>query len=137
MLGDEIHPPPASANRAQPVPHATCPGWRGSAFRGDPAGSSPAGNAMVSAASTHTCGEDRRIAEGWRIGKLLGAAELLLEAASQVFEPAKRHHYEQTLSTARELLGDDVYEAARSAGQAMTIEQAIAYVQNESVPDGQ
>jgi predicted ATPase len=87
----------------------------------------PAGNAAISAPGTQTRGEKRRIAEGWRIGKLLGAAERLLEVTSQVFEPAKRQHYEQTLATVQELLGAEQFAAARREGRSLSVPELRAF----------
>jgi hypothetical protein len=93
----------------------------------------PAGNAAISAPGTQTRGEIRRIAEGWRIGKLLGAAERLLEVTSQVFEPAKRQHYEQTLSTVQELLGAEGFAAARREGRSLSLPELRTFA-GELVP---
>jgi hypothetical protein len=68
---------------------------------------------------------------------LLGAAEVHVGSNGTDLQYVERGIFERAAATARELLGDDIYEAAHSAGQAMTIEQAVAYAQDRFVPERQ
>jgi predicted ATPase len=68
---------------------------------------------------------------------LLGAAEVHVGSNGADLQYVERGIFERAAATAHELLGDDIYEAAHSAGQAMTIEQAVAYAQDRFVPERQ
>jgi non-specific serine/threonine protein kinase len=68
--------------------------------------------------------------EAERSGRLTGAAEGLHEAVGvpvYVYYEPHRSVYERTVATVRSHLGEEVFEAARAEGRAMTFEQAVAY----------
>jgi predicted ATPase len=58
--------------------------------------------------------------------RMWGAAERLRQALGCRPAPATRITYERALGVARAQLGDTAFEAAWAAGQALTLEQAIA-----------
>jgi tetratricopeptide (TPR) repeat protein len=64
-------------------------------------------------------------------GQLLGAAEALLRALGGAWWPADRVEYERNLATIRAALNEEVFAAAWAEGQAMTLEQAIAYASEQ------
>jgi hypothetical protein len=66
-----------------------------------------------------------------RAARLFGAAEALREAAGEPLPPAYRAAYERDVAAARTQLDEATFAAARAAGRAMTLEQAIAYALNE------
>jgi predicted ATPase len=61
-----------------------------------------------------------------RAARLCGTAERLRQAIGCRSAPAARATYERALATARAQLGDEAFAAAWAAGEAMTLEQAIA-----------
>jgi tetratricopeptide (TPR) repeat protein len=61
-----------------------------------------------------------------RAARLWGAAERLRQAIGCRPAPAARATYEQALALARAQLGEEGFAAAWAAGQALTLEQAIA-----------
>jgi tetratricopeptide (TPR) repeat protein len=72
--------------------------------------------------------------EAERSARLFGAAEGLLQAVEapvyDYYEP-NRSLYERTAVTVRSQLGEEGFEEAWAEGQAMTFEQAVAYVLEE------
>jgi predicted ATPase/transcriptional regulator with XRE-family HTH domain len=62
-----------------------------------------------------------------RAARLWGTAERLRQAIGCRPAPAARATYERALAVARAQLGEEAFAAAWAAGQAMTLEQAIAY----------
>ncbi|HET6260735.1 MAG TPA: tetratricopeptide repeat protein, partial [Chloroflexia bacterium] len=72
--------------------------------------------------------------EANRSARLFGAAEGLLQAVEapvyDYYEP-NRSLYDRTAATMRSHLGDSAFEEAWAEGQAMTFEQAVAYVFEE------
>jgi predicted ATPase/transcriptional regulator with XRE-family HTH domain len=65
-----------------------------------------------------------------RAARLWGAAEALRRAIGCRTAPAARATYERALAVARAQLGEQAFAAAWTAGQAMTVEQAIAETLN-------
>jgi tetratricopeptide (TPR) repeat protein len=61
-----------------------------------------------------------------RAARLFGAAEVLRESTGTPLPPAYRAAYERDVTAIRAQLDDDVFAAAWAAGQALTLEQAIA-----------
>ena len=67
--------------------------------------------------------------DAWRVARLLGAAEALLETVVPprwAFLPDRLLH-ESTGCAAREQLGEQAFESARSEGRAMLFEKAVEY----------
>ena len=67
--------------------------------------------------------------DGWRVARLIGAAEALLESVVPprwAFLPDRGLH-ERTGCAAREQLGEEAFESARSEGRAMLFHQAVEY----------
>jgi hypothetical protein len=58
---------------------------------------------------------------------LLAAAQALRDAVGTALPLSDRVEFEQHVSRARTLLGEDRFAAAWSEGQRMTLEQAVAY----------
>jgi predicted ATPase/DNA-binding SARP family transcriptional activator len=67
--------------------------------------------------------------------RLLGATAALREAIGEALHTVERAEYEGSLAAARTALGEEAFAAAWSEGQAMTLEQAIAYAL-ETAADG-
>jgi len=66
-----------------------------------------------------------------RAARLFGAVEARREALGEPLPLAYRAGYEHDVTTARAQLDDATFAAAWAAGQAMSLEQAIAYALNE------
>jgi predicted ATPase/uncharacterized protein HemY len=58
---------------------------------------------------------------------LLGAAGGLLASIGAVLDPEDRSRYEQSVATARSMLGEEAFEEAMQEGRAMSMEEAIEY----------
>jgi predicted ATPase/class 3 adenylate cyclase len=71
-----------------------------------------------------------------RGARLLGAAAALLRVMGGALEPQDRLVYEQGVATARAALDAPTWEAACSAGEAMSLDDAVAYALAEGPPDG-
>ncbi len=72
--------------------------------------------------------------EAARCARLIGAAEGLHEAVgvpAYVYYEPYRSLYEHTVSATRFHLGEDAFEAARTEGRAMTLEQVVEYVRED------
>jgi predicted ATPase/DNA-binding XRE family transcriptional regulator len=67
--------------------------------------------------------------QGWaeRAARLLGAAKTPFDAAGDLLAPIDRAEFDRNVAAARAQLGDEAFAAAWQAGQAMTLEQAVAY----------
>jgi hypothetical protein len=61
-----------------------------------------------------------------RVARLLGAAEAVRLASGKPMLPAERLGYKATVAAARAALGEAAFAAAWAAGQALTLEQAVA-----------
>jgi non-specific serine/threonine protein kinase len=69
-----------------------------------------------------------------RAARLCGVVEALREAISSAYEfpfPEERVRHERLIAAARAQLDDAAFDAAWATGQAMTLEQAIAYALGE------
>jgi predicted ATPase/class 3 adenylate cyclase/Tfp pilus assembly protein PilF len=66
---------------------------------------------------------------------LLAAAEQLIRSLEVMMCLACRIPYERAAAAARAQLGEDEFEKAWQEGQAMTLEQVIAYTLSENEPD--
>jgi hypothetical protein len=75
------------------------------------------------------------IGQGWavRAARLLGAATALRTTIGIRRAPAARPAYERDVASARAQLDDAAFAAAWAAGQALTLEQAIAELQRTLV----
>jgi predicted ATPase len=62
-----------------------------------------------------------------RAARTLGAAQEMRARVSSVVDPSDQDHYGSLVSAVRGALGDDLYQALRGEGAAMSAEQAIAY----------
>jgi len=62
-----------------------------------------------------------------RAARLLGAAEALREAIGRPVEQADRAAHDRVVPAVRAALGEDVFVAAWAEGQALPLEEAIAY----------
>lgn len=67
-----------------------------------------------------------------RGGRLLGAAAAMLSALGGAWWPADRVEYERHLAAIRAALTEEAFAVVWAAGQAMTLEQAIAYVSEQA-----
>ncbi len=67
-----------------------------------------------------------------RAAKLLGTTEALRNTIGVPLTPADREEHDRTVSALRTDLGEDRFEAARTEGAAMTLEQAIGYALSDS-----
>ncbi len=75
---------------------------------------------MVSGEHTREDGVERG-------ARLLGAAEAILASVGAVLDPLNQKVCERDIAAARDQLGDEAFALAREQGQAMTLEQAVAY----------
>lgn len=66
-----------------------------------------------------------------RAAILFGAQAALCNWFTNSFSLAERNEYEQALASARAALGEEAFTAAWDAGQAMILEQAVAYALEE------
>jgi non-specific serine/threonine protein kinase len=66
-----------------------------------------------------------------RAARLLGAGEALLEAMGVGLQPADKLEVDRYQAAVREQLDEATFEAARAAGRAMSLEEAVAYVLGE------
>jgi predicted ATPase/DNA-binding SARP family transcriptional activator len=62
-----------------------------------------------------------------RAARLFGAGEALFEASSARLDPVDRLEYDRNLAAVRAALDAATFAAARAAGRALTMEQAVAY----------
>jgi hypothetical protein len=69
-----------------------------------------------------------------RAVRLLGALERMLETIGSRLTPADRDHYDPVYAAARSQLNEAAWAAAWAEGQAMTMEEAIAYALAETRP---
>ena len=70
-----------------------------------------------------------------RVARLLGAAESLREAIGTPLRPTQRADYAHAVAAARAELGEEAFAAAWAEGQAMSVEQAIAYALEDAAPN--
>ncbi len=61
-----------------------------------------------------------------RAARLAGAAEALRGSSGYALEPDERGLYERTVAQARAALGDEAFNTAFAAGQALTMDDAVA-----------
>jgi hypothetical protein len=61
-----------------------------------------------------------------RAARLLGAAKAPFDAAGDLLSAIDRAEFDRNVATARAKLGEDAFAAAWQAGQAMTLDQAVA-----------
>ena len=73
------------------------------------------------------------VAQNWpeRALRLLGAAEKLSATTGCMLEPLQRGVYDRALAEAHPQVDEPTYEAAWAVGQAMPLEEAIAYALEE------
>jgi Asp-tRNA(Asn)/Glu-tRNA(Gln) amidotransferase A subunit family amidase len=69
-----------------------------------------------------------------RAARLLGAAEAVCADLGTALPVAMAEEYWRTVSGARCALGEEAFAAAWAAGRAMTLEQAITFAREETVP---
>ena len=62
-----------------------------------------------------------------RAARIFGAAAALRSSINSIVDPADQPHYQEMLGQIRADLGDEIFEVLWSEGQAMTVEQVIAY----------
>ena len=74
-----------------------------------------------------------------RAARLFAAAGCLRDGMGTVVPLADRDGYECTVAAARDALGDESFEAAYAEGQAMTMDEAVAYAlsDEDNVPEPQ
>ena len=66
-----------------------------------------------------------------RAAQLLGAGEALPEAMGVGPQPADQFAVDRYVAAVREQLDEATFEAARAAGRAMSLEEAVAYALGE------
>lgn len=71
-----------------------------------------------------------------RAARLAAATEALLAAIDGVLDPLNRSRLDQIIATARTALGDAAFEFAWTAGQQMTLEEAVQYALSSPFPEG-
>jgi non-specific serine/threonine protein kinase len=78
-----------------------------------------------------TVREEHGSAAAARAARLFGAANALREAIGSPLAPFDQPTYDDDVQAARARLDNDAWESAWAEGQAMTLEQAIAYALEE------
>ena len=76
---------------------------------------------LAFAGSLGTLGEPVRAAH------LFGAAYAFLQRSGTLIDPSDRPEHDQNIAFVRAQLGDAAFEAAWAEGQAMSLDEAIAY----------
>jgi non-specific serine/threonine protein kinase len=72
-----------------------------------------------------------------RAAQLLGASDYLFETMGGLgLQPTDQAEIDRFEATVRQQLGKEAFKAAWEKGQAMSLEQAIAFALQESEPDG-
>jgi predicted ATPase/class 3 adenylate cyclase len=71
-----------------------------------------------------------------RAARLFGAASMLREAIAAPLAPAERAIAVADLEDVRAVLGEEAFGSAWAEGQAMTLEQAVAYALEDAEPAG-
>jgi hypothetical protein len=66
-------------------------------------------------------------AEMPRAARIFGAAASLRASIHSIVDPADQPHYQALLGQVRLALGDEIFAALWAEGQAMTLDQIIAY----------
>jgi predicted ATPase/class 3 adenylate cyclase len=72
-----------------------------------------------------------------RAGRLLGAAEALRKVINAHMDATDLPLYERTVAAARAALGEEAWAAARAAGAALPLEQAVRLGLEEASPNAQ
>jgi tetratricopeptide (TPR) repeat protein len=62
-----------------------------------------------------------------RAATIIGAADAALEAAGGAWPPDELVHYEQTLATLTEKMGEAEFQRVRAAGHSMTTAEAVDF----------
>jgi predicted ATPase/DNA-binding SARP family transcriptional activator len=68
-----------------------------------------------------------------RAARLLASADALFEVIGADLEPAEHDMHERTLSDVRARLGDEAFASAWAAGQAMSLQEAVAYARQRDL----
>lgn len=68
-----------------------------------------------------------------RAARLFGAVERLGETIGATLAPMEHAEFERDIAATRTMLGEPAFAAARAAGQALTLDEAIAYAQDSPV----
>lgn len=69
-----------------------------------------------------------------RAARLVGATEALRRKMGTALAGPGKKEFEQNVEAARERLGAEAFEALRTEGSAMTLAEAVAYVQTDEPP---
>jgi hypothetical protein len=64
--------------------------------------------------------------------QLLGAGETLLQTVGGRLPPIDRQVYERNVAAAQASLGEEAFNTARAKGQAMTLDQALAWLVDQT-----
>jgi non-specific serine/threonine protein kinase len=70
-----------------------------------------------------------------RAARLLGAAAAVLEALGSPLPPPQQREYDRTVEQTQALLGEEAFATLWAQGQAMTLEQAVAYALEDEPPE--
>ena len=78
------------------------------------------------------------VEEGYftRAVRLWGAAEALRSRIQAVIPPTEHERYQRVLTVARKELGEESFEQALTAGEAMSVEEALAYAFEDADREG-
>lgn len=69
--------------------------------------------------------------KGELAARLLGSVDWIYRRTSGSLSPRERSEHDESLAAARSSLGEAAFERAWKEGQAMTLDQAIQYLQEE------
>ncbi len=75
------------------------------------------------------------LGEPVRAAHLFGAAYAFLQRSGTLIDPSDQPEHNRNIAFVRAALGDTAYEMAWAEGQAMTLDEAVAYAQNVSNAD--
>jgi tetratricopeptide (TPR) repeat protein len=67
----------------------------------------------------------------FRAARLIGAADFMYQQTKISYSPRERQEHQENLDACRAALGEDIFAAAFAEGQAITLEQAMAWVAGE------
>jgi predicted ATPase len=70
-----------------------------------------------------------------RAARLIGAGEALHESIGLKLQPNEQAEHDRGVVLVREQLGDEAFEALRSEGRALSLDEAVKYALNESDND--
>ena len=75
------------------------------------------------------------LGEPVRAARLFGAAHTFLQHSGTLIDPSDLREHDRNIAWVRAQLGDAAFDAAWAEGEAMTLDQAVAYARSATGPD--